>query len=175
MTTDPDIHALDAAALAVLGCDVETITTTELHLPTPCAGWNVKDLIDHMNTEHQAILEPLLGPSAPEADSCAAFATATGRWIGAFGLRDASPPTIWVPKFGVALPADAVLHVHFMDMIVHRWDLSQARATPFTVSDDWLDIALAFASSISADSPLRDPRSPSYAPPLPTTPETPRI
>jgi mycothiol maleylpyruvate isomerase-like protein len=30
---------------------------------TPCAGWTVADLIRHMNDEHEAIIQTVLGPS----------------------------------------------------------------------------------------------------------------
>ena len=175
MTAAPDIHALDAAALTALRCDVGSVTAAEWKRPTPCVGWTVSDLVEHMTTEHEAILAPLLGPVEPQTDSSAAFAASADRWITAFGSEKSSPPTILIPKFGVALPAEAVLQVHFMDMIVHRWDLARARAKPFTVPDSWLGIALMTARSISPDSPLRDRLRPSYAAALSSTADAPLL
>jgi uncharacterized protein (TIGR03086 family) len=175
MTAAPDIHALDAAALTALRCEVGSVSATEWKRPTPCVGWNVTDLVEHMTTEHEAILAPFLGPVEAQTDLSAAFAASADRWIAAFGSEKGSPPTILVPKFGVALPTNAVLHVHFMDMIVHRWDLARARATPFSVPDTWLGIALMTARSISPESPLRDPLGPSYAAALPSTADAPQL
>lgn len=102
----------------------------------PCVGWTVTDLVEHMNTEHEAILAPLLGPIEPQADSAAAFGLSADRWIAAFGSEKDSPSTIVIAKFGVALPTESVLHVHFMDMIVHRWILSERAPSrlPFTTA-----------------------------------------
>ncbi len=175
MVAAPDIHALDAAALTALRSDVGSITAAEWKRPTACVGWNVSDLVEHMNTEHEAILAPILGPFGPHTDSSAAFAASADRWIAAFGSEKAAPPTILIPKFGVALPAESVLHLHFMDMIVHRWDLARARAKPFTVPDGWLGIALMTARSISPKSPLREPLRPSYPAALPSAADAPLL
>ena len=59
--------------------------------------------------------------------------------------------------------------VHFMDMLVHRLDLADARGQSIHISDEWISMALGVAQAISADSPPRDPTSPaySYAAPVP--------
>lgn len=72
MTAAPDIHALDAAALTALCSDIASTTAAEWKRPTPCVGWTVTDLVEHMHTEHEEILAPILGPIAAQADSSAA-------------------------------------------------------------------------------------------------------
>ncbi|MGH7292829.1 MAG: maleylpyruvate isomerase N-terminal domain-containing protein, partial [Myxococcota bacterium] len=32
---------------------VDTVRPEDLHLPTPCAGWNLVDLLAHMTVQHR--------------------------------------------------------------------------------------------------------------------------
>jgi uncharacterized protein (TIGR03086 family) len=164
-----DICALDAAALHRLRGDVANLSDAELGLPTRCDGWTVEDLIQHMNAEHEAILNLFSDPPALARDVRTAFDTTAGRWIEAFAPDNNSPATVFVPKLAMEVPTQSVLSVHFMDMLVHRLDLADARGQSIHIPDEWISVALGVAQAISADSPLRDPTSPaySYAAPVP--------
>jgi uncharacterized protein (TIGR03083 family) len=68
MVDHHDIYALDAAALHRLRGDVANLSDAELGLPTRCDGWTVEDLIQHMNAEHEAILNLFSDPLALARD-----------------------------------------------------------------------------------------------------------
>ncbi|MBV8179164.1 MAG: TIGR03086 family protein [Mycobacterium sp.] len=156
-----DFYAMDAGALNDLRFDVGSVTDAELQLPTPCGGWDVEDLIAHMDAEHEAILEPLTDALAPDPDVRTAFDKSATRWITAFGRHRSA--TVLVPKFGTELPVKSVLAAHFMDMLVHRLDLAHARGKIAHIADEWISVALGVARAIPADSPLRNPSSPAYS------------
>ncbi|PXW98506.1 TIGR03086 family metal-binding protein [Mycolicibacterium moriokaense] len=164
-----DTYALDAAALHHLRADVANLSDAELGLPTRCDGWTVEDLIQHMNAEHDAILNRFSDPLVLARDVRAAFDTTAGRWIEAFAGDNSSPATVFVPKLAMEVPTQSVLSVHFMDMLVHWLDLADARGQSIHIPDEWISVALGVAQAISADSSLRDPTSPaySYAAPVP--------
>ncbi|MEU8895677.1 maleylpyruvate isomerase family mycothiol-dependent enzyme [Nocardia sp. NPDC048505] len=142
-----DLLHLDAAALALIAHDVATLPDAALTAPTPCTGWTVADLIDHMNERHEAVIESVLDPLEPETgDPRDGFAHTAARWIVAM---DRSGDTVALPQRG-PLPTSTVLSVHFVDMLVHRWDLARALARPCPVPDRLLRRALPIAESITA-------------------------
>ncbi|WP_157390529.1 maleylpyruvate isomerase N-terminal domain-containing protein [Nocardia terrae] len=80
-----DVYELDRRALRSLATLVEELTDSELGLSTPRAGWTIRDLLEHMNTEHEAISELILDATAVlDADPRKAFGQAIARWIDAF-------------------------------------------------------------------------------------------
>jgi uncharacterized protein (TIGR03086 family) len=169
MVDHHDFYALDAAALTRLRGDVANLSDAELGLPTRCDGWVVEDLIQHMNAEHEAILNLFSDPVAPAHDVRTAFDITADRWIQAFASENNSPAKVFLPKLAMEVPTRSVLSVHFMDMLVHRLDLADARGQSILLPDEWISVALGVAQAISADSPLRNPTSPaySYAAPVP--------
>ncbi|MEC3957582.1 TIGR03086 family metal-binding protein [Nocardia sp. CDC153] len=163
-----DIFELDRRALTDLVTLVGGLTDADLDRPTPCAGWVVRDLLRHMNSEHEAISEGSLNTEIVlEADPRKAFAQAASRWIEAFGGL-AADHLVRLPKFGTELHAQSLLRVHFIDMLTHRWDLAKALAVDPALPEDLLAVALPIATAIPNQGPLRGPHG--YAAPLPASP-----
>lgn len=79
-----DLPAFDATALALLGHDVALIPDAAMKNPTPCDGWTVTDLINHMNEEHEAIACTELPPIEVTGDPRDAFARIAARCLAAF-------------------------------------------------------------------------------------------
>ncbi|MGW4365661.1 TIGR03086 family metal-binding protein [Nocardia takedensis] len=157
-----DIYDLDSRALRELSKLVESLSVTDLTAWTPCAGWRVRDLVAHMNSEHEAISAPLLGTElALEGEPTEIFGPAVERWIEAFRGRPADEQ-IHVPKFGAGAPAGQILRVHFADMLVHRWDLGRALGVDPALPEDLVAVALPIAAAVPDRGPLRGPKG--YAP-----------
>lgn len=150
-----ELLRLDAMALALIGHDVVTLEDADLTVPTPCAGWNVADLITHMNERHEAVNSSVLGTSAEFADDPrAAFAHVTARWIAAI---ERSGEVVELPRSG-PLATERVLGIHLVDMLTHRWDLARALHRPCPVPQRLAAVALPIARSITAPgSPLTGP------------------
>ena len=74
MTATAEALRFDRQALELIRADVASITDPEMTLPTPCEGWNVADLIAHMNREHTAICGAPAGASPVGTDPRGEFA-----------------------------------------------------------------------------------------------------
>ncbi|GAB4587760.1 maleylpyruvate isomerase family mycothiol-dependent enzyme [Nocardia sp. IFM 10818] len=150
-----ELLRLDATALTLIGHDIATLDESDLTAPTPCAGWNVADLIDHMNERHERIIETVLGPlDEHAADRRDGFARIAARWMAAM---EQTGDIVRLPQTG-PIPTDMVLRIHFVDMLVHRWDISRALGRPCPVPARLTELALPMARATTAPgSPLNGP------------------
>ncbi|RZS44128.1 uncharacterized protein (TIGR03086 family) [Herbihabitans rhizosphaerae] len=162
-----DIRDLDRRALDGLREIVTALRDADMAAPTPCAGWTVRDLIEHMNTEHEAISTLILDePVTLDTDPRRAFGQAVDRWLAAFATDGMPDIDIYLPMLGSRWPADQVLSVHFADMLTHRWDLTTALGRDPELPADLLELALPIATAIPTTGPLRGPI---YGAPVPIT------
>lgn len=117
-------------------------SVTDWEAPTPCEGWNARDLLDHVITS--------------ERD----FAARQGREIPVFDGSRNELWTQWV-KHASAVSAlagdrtfvmqaldtatgemtvgEALLHYHGFDLLVHRWDLARSQGQDMRFTDLELD------------------------------------
>ncbi len=162
------IRSLDGEALQLLRGDVQALTSADLDRPTPCAGWSVSDLLDHMTVEHLAIVgQPAAVDGTSAGTSQERFEAGCDRWLEYFAT---APARVHIPSFGADVPVERVLAVHFADMIVHRWDLAAALGVPCDVDPRLLERADAVADfATAADSPLVGEAA-AYRPALPADP-----
>src|SRR5689334_13648229 len=87
MLMHTNLIAADAAAVQATVRLVATVTDDQLTWPTPCQGWELAALLDHMTDQHHIFATaasgppPATEPSAPAPtagrDSAAAFGPAT--------------------------------------------------------------------------------------------------
>lgn len=149
----PDVPpiVLDSVATSLLVHDVVLLDEHDLRAPTPCTGWTVGDLVGHMSTEHERIMAAVVGAEVPPRRPQDRFAASARRWTVGLGLAD---HTVEVPGLGPQ-PVSQVARVHFVDMLVHRWDLSRGLGRQVPTPDFLLDAAMPIARSITAPgSPL---------------------
>lgn len=165
-----DAYELDRRALYELLSLVETLTDADLDRATPCVGWAVRDLLAHMNFEHEAISAGLLGAAATlDPDPRKGFAQAVSRWCEAFRGRP-DDQLVHIPKFDSKSPVGLLLRLHFADMLVHRWDLAKALGIAPELPADLVAVALPIAAAVPDDGPLRGPKG--YAKPVPVAAES---
>ncbi len=139
---------LDTAALALIAADVALLKDTDLDRATPCAGWNVADLLQHMNQRHHAVSSQFLGSRPePSPDPRRRFAVAAAEWT--LALASGGDP-IRVPGLAEPVPRDKVRAVHFIDMLTHRWDLAKALSRPTRDSESLADSAMPIARLVTA-------------------------
>lgn len=144
---------LDAAALALIGHDIVMLTDRERSTPTPCTGWNVTDLVRHMNERHEETLERSVGPPPSSTeDPITEFPRVAAWWIAT--LERAGGP-VPVPRLGRSVPVADLAAVHMLDMLVHRWDLRSALGLDCPTPERLTTAALLVARRITAPgSPL---------------------
>jgi uncharacterized protein (TIGR03086 family) len=165
-----DLLRLDATALALIAHDVAVLTDAELDRPTPCTGWTVADLVRHMNEQHEAVVAAVLpGPADDAGDPRDGFARVGARWLAAMEGTGATVP---LPKRG-PIPTERVLAVHFVDMLVHRWDLARALDRPCPVPGRLTAVALPLARTATGPGSALNGPDGVYAPRLAEDPGRP--
>ncbi|WP_280383806.1 TIGR03086 family metal-binding protein [Nocardia wallacei] len=162
----------DAMALALIGHDVTVLDDADLDRPTPCTGWTVADLIRHMNERHEAIIETVLAPLAdPGDDPRDSFARTAGRWVAAM---EQTGDIVRLPWLG-PMPTEEVLSIHYVDMLVHRWDLTRALDRTYWIPERFTARALPIAQRITAPGSRLNAPGGAYHTPLPQDPALPTI
>ena len=125
----------------------------QLALPTPCAGWTVRDLINHfVGGGHMFAMlyrgEPVPDMHGPAPDMLGSDPAGAARAARAdFDAALASPGAM---DRIVALPVGAVpapvgLDIATFDVLVHCWDLATATGQSFDPPDDVVAVADGFA------------------------------
>ncbi|MET0426771.1 MAG: TIGR03086 family metal-binding protein [Actinoplanes sp.] len=125
-----EISKLLAAAAERTVPVVQQIQDDQLVLPTPCAEFQVRDLLNHLyqvveSFQALADRQPVDFSTTPDR--------LTGDWRGAFAaetgkLADAwqDPATLEGVSPGMGMPQDVVAAMALMDLTVHGWDLARA-------------------------------------------------
>lgn len=114
-------------------------------LPTPCEGWNVRELVGHVaagcrmatalasgGTRDDAIA--LLGVDHLGDDPVAAIETALAGQLQAFSDDDVATSVLHHPAGD--MPGAQVLRFRVADLLVHRWDLARAIGVDETLDAD---------------------------------------
>jgi uncharacterized protein (TIGR03086 family) len=158
-------RALEATTLIIANIDA-----SQLDLPTPCAHFDVRALLNHLvagNLRFTAITrgEPAIAVPAtgdfvvddaltPYRDSASAVSTA---WHDPALLT--KPMQLPIGE----LPGSVALGIHTVEALVHGWDLAKATGQPTELDPDLCDVAWANCKDI--DDSLRGPGRP-FGPPV---------
>ncbi|WP_017597663.1 TIGR03086 family metal-binding protein, partial [Nocardiopsis lucentensis] len=149
----PELIDLHATAMTEFDHRVRQVGTADWALPTPCADWDVHDLVNHLTTE-QLWVPPLLGGARIEdvgdrfdgdnlgEEPVATWAVAAREARLAWLAPDAVERTVHLSAGTV--PARRYLWEMTFDLAVHAFDLARAlgadeRLDPVLVSElcDW--------------------------------------
>ena len=121
-----DQLALHRRAQNVFQATVANVGADRWHLPTPCEGWSVADLVDHVvggNTWVQGLAgrQPV---AVPEGDRAAALAMSADAAHEVFASEDGLSRMFELP-FGT-MPGAAFIGLRTNDVFTHAWDLAKA-------------------------------------------------
>ncbi|BFU46510.1 TIGR03086 family metal-binding protein [Krasilnikovia sp. MM14-A1004] len=158
---DPPVRQLRALLLGVADDD--------LTAPTPCDGWSVGDLLDHLVTLTSAYLraarkQPGATDTVPEP-SAAHLPT---QWRSRLAVLLEELATAWkdpaawagtAPWGGVTTPAPALATAAMNELTTHGWDLARATGQDFAADPRSLEALVGFLS----------PRRPDGSPVVPPT------
>ena len=109
---------------------MSNVTPEQMSLATPCADWNVGQLIDHMvgaqnwGMSTMQGVEPQAADGACEGDYCGTFQQAAAESLAVFQEEGALEKMV-NPGFG-DMPGAAMLGLMMTDTFQHTWDLAQA-------------------------------------------------
>jgi len=157
---EDDIVALDAQAVRESVAIVDRVTAADLARPTPCAGWTLQDLLTHMTTQHYGFAAASTGDGdlarwqlRPLGDDpVAAYRAAAEHVLAAFavdGVLDRQFPLPEIPR-APSFPARQAISFHFIDYVVHSWDVAKTLGIDVTFDQAVLDPALAVAQAVPA-------------------------
>lgn len=124
------------------------VRVADLELATPCAGWSVADLLAHLTVQHRGFAAAARGEEASwepviAADPVADYLSASAEVLQAFA---AARGPFQLPELGPApFPAEQAIGFHFIDYVVHSWDLARPLGVPVSFDETVLKPALEVA------------------------------
>ena len=126
--------------------------------PTPCASWNVRDLVNHIvggTTYFAVAAETGVAPDNSRVDYTAGdftatFATGARRAVAAFAAEGTMDKVLKLP-FG-ELPASIFVFIAATDTFTHGWDLAKATGQSTDLDPETAAELLAAVSGFLPDS-----------------------
>jgi uncharacterized protein (TIGR03086 family) len=118
------------------------VTPAELELPTPCASWDVRALINHLVGGTRYFAESVNTGTHPErepvdytaGDLVASYDDGVAQAVAAFAAPGALERMITLP-FGT-LPASVFIGIASTDAFGHGWDLARATGQSTDLDSD---------------------------------------
>jgi uncharacterized protein (TIGR03086 family) len=165
-----DVRPLHRVAVTASAQIVDSVRNADLDAPTPCDDWKLVDLLTHMTAQHRGFAAAARGfGDRPEvwnvdsvrdaviADPRAAYADAASDVLTAFADDAVLDASFALPDFGpdAAFPGALAIGFHFVDYVVHGWDVARSLGVPFTLPDEVVDAALPLAL-MAPDGEARD-------------------
>src|ERR1700689_1924511 len=134
MHTNQDVRPLHRIALLASVDVVSAVTADDLAKPTPCAGWNLADLLAHMTVQHRGFAAAGGGAAAPAGSSSAAATEVIDAFAGD-GVLDSE---FALPEFGpgAMFPAAMAIGFHYVDYVVHGWDVARTLGQSYELPVD---------------------------------------
>ncbi len=163
-----NIPELDRRAVEVSRALVRRITPDQWTLPTPCAEWDLAGLLAHMTVQHHGFARAVAGERTEVADwqpvpapqnPAGAYDAAVDRVVDSFAAPDAAGRQVYLPEIrgGVTVPGNVALGFHFVDYVVHSWDVAAALGVPVEFDEEVLAGALVVAGQVPVDGASRGP------------------
>ncbi|MBB5082656.1 TIGR03086 family metal-binding protein [Nonomuraea endophytica] len=160
---------MDARAVRVSVDLVDQVRAADLARPTPCAGWTLRDLLSHMTAQHYGFAAASRGEEALDVwrprelgeDPAGAYRAAAGHVLEAFAGAVVSEFPL--AELGVTVPAERAIGFHFIDYVVHAWDVARTLGVAVEFEADLLDAALPVAEAVPGGQVRTAPGAP-FAP-----------
>jgi uncharacterized protein (TIGR03086 family) len=150
-----DYVSLDAQAVQASIDLVALATTDDLAKPTPCRAWTLYGLLAHMATQHYGFAAASRG-DGDEAlwklrslgdDPVKAYITSAEHVLAAFAEEGVVDRMFPLPEFTTEqrFPGHQAISFHFIDYVVHSWDVAKTLGTTVTFTPEVLDAAMTVA------------------------------
>jgi uncharacterized protein (TIGR03086 family) len=148
---------------------VDTVRLADLDRPTPCVGWSLADLLAHMTVQHRGFAAAARGHGADlnnwrvdtvvdavRDDPARTYAAAAHDVLDAFGAAADDAPFA-LPEFGnnAVFPGTIAMGFHFVDYVVHGWDVAASLGVAYELPAGILAAALPLVLAVP-DGEVRD-------------------
>ncbi|GAA3308554.1 TIGR03086 family metal-binding protein [Streptomyces cinereospinus] len=175
-----EIRRLDRTAVLETVRLVQQANPGDWDLPTPCASWTLRDLMAHMVGQHYGFAAAASGggddlaawqPGVLGDDPATTYRAAAWTAIDAFARQDSFTREFALPEISTTtrFPATIAIGFHFLDHVIHGWDLARTLGIPLDLDDEVTDAALTFALRVPDDARRLVPE-PLFRPALPAAP-----
>jgi uncharacterized protein (TIGR03086 family) len=174
----PDVRPFHRSVVLNSIALVDSVRTADLDAPTPCAGWSLAYLLAHMTAQHRGFAAAAKGfgddadvwradalMDAITADPGGTYAGAARDVLAAFADDAVLQASLALPEFGpdATFPGAIAINFHFIDYVVHGWDVAESLGVPYTLPDDVVDAALPLALAVP-DGDFREMADAPFAP-----------
>lgn len=145
--------ALHDGALDATGLIVARTRADQLSLPTPCDEWDVRGLIEHLvEGNHMFALAATTGATLEVVgDPFEAYARSAAAVRQAWRQPDVLQRDVTLP-FGT-VPGWVAVRMHFVDHLVHGWDLAEATGQDTTLDERLASAAFEEMTAALGDAP----------------------
>jgi uncharacterized protein (TIGR03086 family) len=132
---------LHRRAVAGIRPVLDRVEAADLGRPTPCAGWDLRALLEHMTGQDHGFAAAVRAAHDGGEVDVSEFAprplgpsltAGLDEVLAAFAAGADSP--VLLPEFGRRLPVAIVVQMHLVDTLVHGWDV----AATLGVQDDYV-------------------------------------
>ncbi|MES4907865.1 MULTISPECIES: TIGR03086 family metal-binding protein [unclassified Streptomyces] len=154
-----DIQELDRRALALLGGVVAQLKDDQLRLPTPCPDWTLHGLLRHLVSQNEGFAASARGAGGALSawrggdlgdDARAAFEASAALVDAAFAEDGVLTRPFVLPEVrdGGAFPGRVAISFHFVDCVVHAWDVAATIGVPWEPDEELTAAALRVAEQV---------------------------
>ena len=119
------------------------VSADQLHEPTPCADWDVQQLIDHMVGGTDYLLAALAGEAPSERSGRTVDDYKLGLAQLRIGLRaQGGLDQTCMSPLGFEWPVAHAVAGTFMDALIHTWDLATATGQDASLDPELVDACI---------------------------------
>ena len=159
----PDIRPQHRIAVCASIDIVDTVRSTDLDRPTPCEGWKLIDLLAHMTAQHRGFAAAARGLGADletwrvdsvidavTSNPARAYSDAARDVLEAFAADGTAESQFAIPEFGegAVFPGAMAMGFHFVDYVVHGWDVAASLGVPYELPAGVVAAALPLALAV---------------------------
>lgn len=154
MQTIRELHR--RAVLAVVPV-LERVRVEDLDRPTPCAGWDLRALGEHLAGQDHGFARALGSADGTRAEDFAPLPLgpdpAAQLVAGVRAVVPVVESAVLLPEFSLRVPVEVVVSMHLVDVVAHGWDVAATLGIEqeFVVDVDVLAAALAVAEQVPDD------------------------
>ena len=172
-----DIRDLDARAVRASVEVVSRAGAGDLDRPTPCSGWTLGDLLAHMTAQHRGFAAASAGRGSDPGvwdvtpagdDAVAAYVRAAGDVVAAFAADGVMERQFVLPEIDAdaGFSAAQAIGFHFIDYVVHAWDVARSLNIGFELDPGLAEPALRLALMVPGGDRRLEPGA-AFRPSLP--------
>jgi uncharacterized protein (TIGR03086 family) len=153
-----DYASLDAEAVRTSIDLVSRATADDLSRPTPCRAWTLYGLLAHMATQHYGFAAASRGEGDPAIwklrdlgdDPVKAYVASAEHVLAAFAEDGVTDRQFPLPEFGpnLSFPGHQAISFHFIDYVVHSWDVAKTLGIPVTFTPAAIEAATTVAQIV---------------------------